>query len=77
MWLKNLYGLKFIKRDDLPVYNEEAEVYEVQEADGSHLGVLYMDFHPRDGKRVGAWSTGFPQASYRKMANEFRELVRL
>lgn len=59
-----LYGLKFIKRDDLPTYNEEAEVYEVQEADGSHLGVLYMDFHPRDGKKVGAWSTSFRPASY-------------
>ncbi|MBN1986270.1 MAG: M3 family metallopeptidase [Prolixibacteraceae bacterium] len=63
---ENLYGLKFVKRDDLPVYHEEAEVYEVQEADGSLLGVLYMDFHPRDGKRVGAWSTGFRQASYTK-----------
>ncbi|QGY45598.1 peptidase M3 [Maribellus comscasis] len=63
---KNLYGLKFIKRDDLPTYHEEAEAYEVQEADGSLLGVLYMDFHPRDGKRVGAWSTGFRQASYTK-----------
>ncbi len=62
---ESLYGLKFIQRDDLPVYNDEAEVYEVQEADGSHLGVLYMDFHPRDGKRVGAWSTGFRSASYR------------
>ena len=61
----NLYGLKFVKRDDLPVYHEEVEAYEVQEADGSHLGVLYMDFHPRDGKRVGAWSTGFRSASYR------------
>ncbi|MFV0592827.1 MAG: M3 family metallopeptidase [Draconibacterium sp.] len=59
-----LYGLKFIKRNDLPVYHPEAEVYEVQEADGSHLGVLYMDFHPRDGKRVGAWSTSFRPASY-------------
>ncbi|MCK3684495.1 M3 family metallopeptidase [Maribellus sp. YY47] len=59
-----LYGLKFVKRDDLPTYNEEAEAYEVQEADGSHLGVLYMDFHPRDGKKVGAWSTSFRPASY-------------
>ena len=62
---KNLYGLNFIKRDDLPTYHEEAEVYEVQEADGSHLGILFMDFHPRDGKRVGAWSTGFRNASYK------------
>ena len=62
---ERLYGIKFIPRSDLPKYNDEVEAYEVQEADGSHLGVLYMDFHPRDGKRVGAWSTGFRQASYR------------
>jgi peptidyl-dipeptidase Dcp len=63
--VEKLYGLKFIKRDDLPTYHPEAEAYEVQEADGSFLGVLYMDFHPRDGKRVGAWSTSFRSATYR------------
>ncbi len=63
--VEKLYGLKFIKRDDLPTYHEEAEAYEVQEADGTFLGVLYMDFHPRDGKRVGAWSTSFRSATYR------------
>jgi len=63
--VEKLYGLKFIKRDDLPTYHAEAEAYEVQEADGSFLGVLYMDFHPRDGKRVGAWSTAFRSATYR------------
>jgi peptidyl-dipeptidase Dcp len=61
---KNLYGLNFIKLDDVPTYHNEAEAYEVQEADGSHLGVLYMDFFPRDGKRVGAWSTQFRRATY-------------
>ncbi len=64
--VENLYGLKFIKRTDLPVYHQEAEAYEVQEADGSHLGVLYMDFHPRDGKSVGAWSTSFRDAYYKE-----------
>jgi len=62
---EQLYGIKFIPRKDLPTYHEEATPYEVQEADGSHLGVLYMDFHPRDGKRVGAWSTGFRGSSYK------------
>ena len=62
---KRLYGLQFVKHDDIPVYNEEVEAYEVLEADGSHLAVLYMDFHPRDGKRVGAWSTGFRDVTYR------------
>ncbi|MBT3386077.1 MAG: M3 family metallopeptidase [Prolixibacteraceae bacterium] len=63
--VEKLYGLKFILREDWPTYHEEASAYEVQEADGSNLGVLYMDFHPRDGKRVGAWSTGFRSASYK------------
>lgn len=61
---ENLYGLQF-KQHDWPTYHPEAEVYEVLEADGSKLGVLYMDFHPRDGKRVGAWSTQFRDATYR------------
>lgn len=61
---ERLYGLKFVQRS-WPTYHEEAEVYEVLEADNSSLGVLYMDFHPRDGKRVGAWSTGFRSATYR------------
>ena len=60
-----LYGIKFIKRDDLPVYNSEVMAYEVQEADGKHIGVFYMDFHPRSGKRNGAWCTSFRDQSYK------------
>ncbi len=60
-----LYGIKFIKRTDLPVYNEEVITYEVQEADGKHIGVFYMDFHPRAGKRNGAWCTSFRDQSYK------------
>ncbi len=57
-----LYGLKFIELPDLPRYHPDVQVYEVQEADGRHLGVLYMDFHPRDSKRAGAWSGAFRRA---------------
>ncbi len=60
-----LYGITFEKRSDIPVYHEEAVAYEVKEADGSHIGVLFMDFHPRDGKRVGAWCTGFRSQAYK------------
>jgi len=60
-----LYGIKFIKRTDLPVYNEEVMTYEVQEADGKHIGIFYMDFHPRAGKRSGAWCTSFRDQSYK------------
>lgn len=59
-----LYGINFIKRTDIPVYNEEVIPYEVQEADGKHIGVLYYDFHPRNGKSNGAWCTTFRDQMY-------------
>jgi peptidyl-dipeptidase Dcp len=54
-----LYGLTFTPRPDLPTYHPEVQAFEVKEADGSHLGVYYTDYHPRPGKRVGAWSSTF------------------
>jgi peptidyl-dipeptidase Dcp len=61
-----LYGITFEKRSDIPVYHPEVLAYEVKEANGAHLGVLYMDFHPRDGKRAGAWCTTYRSQQYRK-----------
>jgi peptidyl-dipeptidase Dcp len=60
-----LYGITFEKRNDLPVYHPEVVAYEVKDKDNSHLAVLYMDFHPRDGKRVGAWCTSYASRQYR------------
>ncbi len=57
----NLFGITFTELKDFPVYHPEATAYEVKEANGNHIGVLYMDFHPRDSKRGGAW-----MSSYRK-----------
>lgn len=59
-----LYGLRFGERKDIPVYHPDVRVFEVQEADGRSLGILYMDFFPRDSKRGGAWSGGFRNAFY-------------
>jgi peptidyl-dipeptidase Dcp len=59
-----LYGLKFIERKDIPVYNPELQAFEVREANKGYVGVLYMDFHPRPGKRGGAWSGAFRRQSY-------------
>lgn len=56
-----LFGLTFERLEGVPVYHEEVEVYEVFDHDGSHLGLLYADFFPRESKRGGAWMT-----SYRK-----------
>lgn len=60
-----LYGITFEIRNDIPIYNPEVVPYEVKEANGAHLGVLYMDFHPRDGKRAGAWCTTYRTQKYR------------
>jgi len=62
---KELYGLQFILRPDIPVYNKEAEVYEVQESNGEHIGILYLDYYPRAGKSSGAWMTEFRLAYIR------------
>ncbi len=60
--VNKLYGLTFEMREDLPVYHKEVMPYEVKEADGSHVGIIYMDFFPRPGKRSGAWSSGIRKA---------------
>lgn len=54
-----LYGLTFVKNPDIQVYNPEVEAFDVLDPDGQYLGVLYTDFHPRDGKRGGAWMNDF------------------
>ena len=54
-----LYGLTFRKNPDIPVYHKDVDAYEVYDRDGSYLAVLYADFHPRAGKRSGAWMTSY------------------
>lgn len=53
-----LYGISF-KPIDVPVYHPDVKVYEVTDADGSHLALFYADFFPRASKRSGAWMTEF------------------
>ncbi|MCK5330076.1 MAG: M3 family metallopeptidase, partial [Candidatus Marinimicrobia bacterium] len=60
-----LYGITFTERSDIPVYHPEVKVFEVKEADGTHLGILYTDYHPRVGKYAGAWASGFRSQSNR------------
>ena len=54
-----LYGLTFRKNPDIPVYHKDVDAYEVFDRDGSFLAVFYADFHPRAGKRSGAWMTSY------------------
>ncbi len=50
-----LYGITFTERTDVPKYHPEVKTFEVKDADGSFLALFTTDFHPRPGKRGGAW----------------------
>ena len=60
-----LYGITFTERHDIPVYHPEVKVFEVKEEDGTHIGILYVDYHPRASKRGGAWMNEYRQQQYR------------
>ena len=69
-----LYGLTFEERTDIPKYHPEVRTFEVKDADGRHLGVFLADYHPRPGKRVGAWSSRF-RGQYMKNGKDIRPVV--
>jgi len=54
-----LYGISFTPLSGIPLPHPDAMAFEVKEADGNHLGVLYMDFYTRASKRQGAWCGGY------------------
>lgn len=62
----NLYHIKFIERKDIPTPHPDALAFEVQESNGKHIGILFMDFHPRDSKRSGAWMSSYRKQSYKE-----------
>ncbi len=60
---ERLYGIKFSERSDIPVYHPDVKVFEVNDSDGTPLGLLYTDFFPRAGRKSpGAWMTDFREA---------------
>ena len=59
MVAETLFGIKFKKVDNLPVYNPSVETWECLDADGSHLAYFYTDCFVRPTKRQGAWMTNF------------------
>jgi peptidyl-dipeptidase Dcp len=69
-----LYGITFEERHDIPKYHEDVKVFEVKEADGSHVGVLYTDYFPRESKRGGAWMSNF-RDQYRIGDEDIRPII--
>ena len=70
-----LYGLTFEERTDIPKYHPDVVTYEVKDGD-RFMGLLYMDFFPRESKRGGAWMTSF-RDSYIKDGEETRPFVQI
>lgn len=54
-----LFGLRFELVNDVPKYHEEVKTYEVYDEENQFVSIFYADFHPRKGKRSGAWMTSF------------------
>lgn len=56
-----LYGITFKENKDIPVYHPDVQAFDVYDKDNTFLAVLYTDFHPRAGKRSGAWMTNYKE----------------
>lgn len=55
----HLFGITYKRNDEIQVYHPEVKAFEVFDKEGNFLAVLYTDFHPREGKRSGAWMSQF------------------
>lgn len=70
-----LYGIKLTPLHGLPVYNPEAEVFNVTDADGSELGTFITDYLPRSTKRAGAWMSNFREQYVDADGNDVRPII--
>lgn len=70
-----LYGVTFTPNDSIEVYHPDVKAFEVRDADGSFLGVLYTDFFPRPSKRPGAWMTNFKEQYTTAAGTDSRPVV--
>jgi len=71
---EKLYDIRFKEVKNIPLYHDDVTTYEVNTTSGEHVAIFYADFHPREGKRGGAWMTGY-RDQYQKNGKEVRPLV--
>ncbi len=67
---KKLYDLHFKEVFDIDKYHEEVKTYEVYDGDHNFMALFYADFHPREGKRNGAWMTIYKDQKVKDGKNE-------
>lgn len=65
LFANKLYGVTFTAIDSIPLPHPDAVAFECKDKDGSHLGVLYFDFFPRESKRGGAWCGQYRGQTYK------------
>lgn len=70
-----LYGVHFTENHDAQVFNPEVQVFNVTDADGKYIGMIYTDFFPRASKRSGAWMTDFRSQHLNAKGEDVRPLV--
>ncbi|WP_445758007.1 M3 family metallopeptidase [Polaribacter sp.] len=65
-----LYDLKFEEVFDIDKYHQEVKTYKVLDSNSNFIAVFYADFHPRKGKRNGAWMTSYKSQYIKEGINE-------
>jgi len=65
-----LYDLQFEEVFNIDTYHEEVKTYNVTDTNGSDIAIFYADFHPRKGKRNGAWMTSYKPQQIKNGINE-------
>jgi len=58
-----LYGITFVRRDDLRGYTDECRTYQVHDADGTPMALVVIDPYARPTKQGGAWMTSLVDQS--------------
>jgi len=59
-----LFGITIEERNDIPRYHKDVRTFEVKDSDGSHIGIFYTDYFPRESKRGGAWMGNYREQYY-------------
>jgi peptidyl-dipeptidase Dcp/oligopeptidase A len=70
MVAEKLYGLRFQQVFDVETYHPEVLTYRVKDEEDKEVALFYADFHPREGKRGGAWMTSYKSQYRQKGKNE-------
>ena len=67
---KKLYGLQFIEVENIDTYHKDVKTYQVKDNDDIFVAIFYADFHPRPGKRGGAWMTSYKPQQIKDGVND-------